>query len=539
MLDAIARTEPEAPRSEPVARGPARHSMFERARAYVAKMPPAISHQGGHSATWNVARKCAADFGLSADQTLDILREYNQRCEPPWSDNDLAHKAKDAAEKARISNPVEDRERHWTMPNEHFELETLSDDHTPDPPEGLFDDGPAPDENSEEPASVLGAHWIQLSHCPNLLTDTPPKTEWALTRWHEGREVGVFPRGKTGAVAAAGGVGKTMIMIQLAIAKATGGFWLDAFRTGEPEPVLLALAEEEKDEAQRRLWRACNAAELTPEQRALAARNIDILPLHGVPVALTCSPAPGVIVETPLAAELRDRLDHRGVDWGLIILDPFVRFMGGGVESNNEAATRGMQTIERLCSVRGRPAVVLAHHSSQVSARSGESDARGVTGITDALRWLATVDVVQDPTTAAEGLRLRNRKNNYSLKFPEMVLARNNEPGTEGTLRLASAFEVAALDPKQNAAKAKQGAAKDTWGAECDAVLAQVPAFPAHTPTGRIDAALRASGTVVGEKKLTRILDHLASVEGGNRIVDLSDGAQSKPRQWARKDGVS
>lgn len=70
---------------------------IERARAYVAKMPPAISGAGGHAATMRVARACVGGFALTEEETLEVLREYNARCEPPWSERELAHKAKEAA----------------------------------------------------------------------------------------------------------------------------------------------------------------------------------------------------------------------------------------------------------------------------------------------------------------------------------------------------------------------------------------------------------------------------------------------------------
>jgi hypothetical protein len=92
---------------------------FERARKWAMKADPAIAGSGGHNATWSVARKCAQDFELDESQTLDVLREYNERCQPPWSERELAHKAKEACEKARVEVPVEDRERHRSMPAEH------------------------------------------------------------------------------------------------------------------------------------------------------------------------------------------------------------------------------------------------------------------------------------------------------------------------------------------------------------------------------------------------------------------------------------
>jgi hypothetical protein len=43
---------------------------------------------------------------------------------------------------------------------------------------------------------------------------------------------------------------------------------------------------------------------------------------------------------------------------------------------------------------------------------------------------------------------------------------------------------------------------------------------------------LRAAGTPKSDKTLRGILDRLVA---DGIVVDLSDGAQSKPRQWARK----
>ncbi len=70
-------------------------SSFERARAYVEKMPGAISGAGGHDATFAVACKLV-EFGLSPDDAWLLLCEYNRRCEPAWSENQLRHKLEDA-----------------------------------------------------------------------------------------------------------------------------------------------------------------------------------------------------------------------------------------------------------------------------------------------------------------------------------------------------------------------------------------------------------------------------------------------------------
>ena len=69
----------------------------ERARLYIAKCPPAISGQRGHDATFHVAAVLFNGFALSETDSLALLGEYNQRCVPPWSEAELIHKVKSAA----------------------------------------------------------------------------------------------------------------------------------------------------------------------------------------------------------------------------------------------------------------------------------------------------------------------------------------------------------------------------------------------------------------------------------------------------------
>lgn len=73
-----------------------RPTPYERARMWVAKMPPAISDNGGHSATFSVSMVLMQGFDLARHEARAILDEYNQRCEPPWSDRELEHKLNQA-----------------------------------------------------------------------------------------------------------------------------------------------------------------------------------------------------------------------------------------------------------------------------------------------------------------------------------------------------------------------------------------------------------------------------------------------------------
>lgn len=66
--------------------------LVDRARAYLAKVPPAIEGQGGDEHTFKVACKLVRFFGLSDADALDLLREWNQGCQPPWADRELETK---------------------------------------------------------------------------------------------------------------------------------------------------------------------------------------------------------------------------------------------------------------------------------------------------------------------------------------------------------------------------------------------------------------------------------------------------------------
>jgi hypothetical protein len=81
----------------------------ELARAYLAKMDPAIEGQGGDSQTFTAACCLVVDFALSPEEARPLLREYNRRCVPPWEEGQLVHKLEKALEKAQ--EKPEDRGR--------------------------------------------------------------------------------------------------------------------------------------------------------------------------------------------------------------------------------------------------------------------------------------------------------------------------------------------------------------------------------------------------------------------------------------------
>ncbi len=262
-------------------------------------------------------------------------------------------------------------------------------------------------------SSSLKQSWGKVGIDP--LT-TPPKSR----RWHlytpEGE--GLLPMGRAGILSAEGGVGKTSALLSLGIADITGRPWLGCLDVGaeaEGKNVALLLGEEELEEIHRRVWSIAKAMELYDSEREAVAEKLFAIPLAGHHVAMLEN-SNGNYVESQFFADVRELL-RTGGPWSLIVIDPLSRFSGGDVESNNEVATRFFQTVESLCRMPGEPTVLVAAHSSKLSRRSGDADVRGVTGLTDAARWVATLKKGRKNSVVFEQV-----KSNYSRPYEPIPL---------------------------------------------------------------------------------------------------------------------
>jgi hypothetical protein len=71
-------------------------AILDRARRYLAKLPPAVSGQGGHNATFRAASVLVQGFALNEADAMALLHEFNEGCQPPWSECELLHKVRSA-----------------------------------------------------------------------------------------------------------------------------------------------------------------------------------------------------------------------------------------------------------------------------------------------------------------------------------------------------------------------------------------------------------------------------------------------------------
>jgi putative DNA primase/helicase len=89
---------PPAPESIANIDGPER---YRRYIAFMAKLPPAVSGERGHDATLRAACEIVR-HGIPQDgpYPMALMRLFNERCTPRWSDAELAHKIRDAYAKS-------------------------------------------------------------------------------------------------------------------------------------------------------------------------------------------------------------------------------------------------------------------------------------------------------------------------------------------------------------------------------------------------------------------------------------------------------
>jgi hypothetical protein len=87
--------------------------LLKRASRYLDRCAPAVSGSGGHTITFAVVRAVWAWTlkGLPESTAWALLVDYNARCEPPWSDRELAHKWAEAQTKAKLYPELQDRRR--------------------------------------------------------------------------------------------------------------------------------------------------------------------------------------------------------------------------------------------------------------------------------------------------------------------------------------------------------------------------------------------------------------------------------------------
>lgn len=83
----------------PVSEGSGARPATELAKLYLEKAEGAVAGSGGHSNTFRIACVLVEGFGLSREDAIGLMSEWNHKCQPPWSERELEKKVDDAIKK--------------------------------------------------------------------------------------------------------------------------------------------------------------------------------------------------------------------------------------------------------------------------------------------------------------------------------------------------------------------------------------------------------------------------------------------------------
>jgi hypothetical protein len=251
----------------------------------------------------------------------------------------------------------------------------------------------------------------------------------------------VIVRGTVSMLAAAGGVGKSLTGLAMAVHVALADFpgfdgrelwgaWRlhrvidDTTREPVPTRAVVILGEDPMGGTLDRLDALLVAMfPHNPHQRDAArehmhkAGSLHLAAYNGGAEPLTGED--GDVFGAWLRATIRE------LDPDLVFIDPAVRFMGEDGENDNRAASEFVAALETLHS--SRTAVIVAHHTTKASRSGNGSDAtaaRGASALTDNCR--AVFNLVPNPN-AAGLVTLKHVKHNFTPPAPSLALTTHGQ----------------------------------------------------------------------------------------------------------------
>lgn len=334
-------------------------------------------------------------------------------------------------------------------------------------------------------------------------------------------------------LAAAGGTGKGMLELELALIVAggnddlMGGEWLGS-QVDERGAAVLLLAEDSKDSVHERL----QALDPDGWRREACGRRLTIVPLPnaGGPIMLVSKGLYGVFDTTPAYKELLRQL-RRVENLKLVVIDPLASFAGIDINQDPQAGQYVQGVLAALAEETGA-CVLVAHHmgkslrkAEKVSAEDAREAIRGTTALVDGVRcalaiWPASAERNKELAQAVQGRD----------EFFEAAVVKSNAPA-DGRIRcLARQVNglLACVDGQVMAAKARE---KDQLGVLCEAIAAAAAHGQPFSKTGGTGVYKRTeelpeSLRSIGRRKLERMVQEL--LDSGRVVACTLKGSIAK-----------
>lgn len=412
---------------------------FAQAAAWLRTAEPAVEGAGGNGATFKVAARLR-DFGVAEHTALTLmLAGWNDRCSPPWAEDELARVVANAYRYAKNEPGAASAEAAFaSVPPADPNAAGAS-------PASLFEEGPTN-------VSQAGLKVKLASEIDETLIK--PR-EWILGNR--------FLRNFLTLTIAPGGVGKSTLAIHEAMAVASG----DASTLGglkvDPGPAWYYSTEDPMDELDRRVIACARFHRFAPQ----TLKALHLSSGRERPLVLVRDSGKGPEFQEGNIKACIDYIKQNGIK--LFIVDPFVRSHQVD-ENDNMAIDRVAQAFTRIAA-ETHCAVHLVHHTrKRAGGAGGEGDmdsARGASSLVSAARIAHTLCHMNEKDAKTRGLegerkwyvRLDDAKANLAPPQDKEVWFRKHgqEVGGEkvGVLRLEAPKTVEKAEDEKPEKKAK------------------------------------------------------------------------------------
>lgn len=402
----------------------------EQALEYLENAAPiAIEGASGDETTLKVSF-AVRDLGISQDKCLELLIEHwNERCEPPWSSEDLETKVRNAYSYAKKPAGNETAEARNLMAKAVFEG-------TPLPIETFV----KPEAEDKGPIDVL-----------NYLNTEPEPMKWIIKDWLLASNINVLYSGK-------GGSGKTLTALDLAMAISTKTAWHDS-PVLEQRPVLYVSCEDPTEVIHHRLtaWRRSKLFRTMPEPGMFRIWSRLGFGNHLVKQGKFNS-----LVEGKFLKLLKAQLDAMPAGPKVMFLDTASDVFGGEENDRSHVAEFVKCYLSSLNTQYDLVTIVLAHPSKNPNAQYS-----GSTAWEGSFRALWTLSPLNDDRNDERNKKfrvLRNAKNNYGAS-DDIVLEYTKTFGDSGVYMKSDLAKVeSSTDDKIAQVVAEGYAAGDAYG---------------------------------------------------------------------------
>lgn len=410
----------------------------------------AIEGAGGDAATIRVANRMQ-DFGLSVDQTVDLMLDHwNDRCAPPWDADELRRK-------------VENAERYRQAPvgvaSPELEFDDVSD-------EVDVRDARARAERAAK-HDVATADFPRASPADLKDPQAIPKRNWIV----RGLLSSTFLTG----VIAPGGLGKTNFALALVLSVVTGRSEISGFPIKERTKAWYWNQEDDKDELRRRLAAAAQLHRVTADDLLIDGGPALFLD-SGVdrPLVLVSRGPNGKLTPTPAVEAVIDRIRSNRI--GVWIVDPLVEFHEAD-ENNNPEMALVWRTIRRIA-VEANCAVMVVAHTRKPPGASADghtgdvNSLRGAGAQAGVMRLAVTLSTMTANEAKALKVPASHRGRFVKVEGAKHNLTAKDAPPTwfeNMGVVIANGEEVGAIRPAQFEAIAQ---ARPQLGPRAEALLA-------------------------------------------------------------------